>query len=241
MPTPRKASLASRKPALGLPDPSDLPPLPDTPPPVPEGEVLGLPGVPEEATAAVAIPDVEDLAPSETVVDPVTGAAGVDLGTTKAGRSAELKAELEAADRRRAAEAAALAAGAVHAPEPVSAGRAPVQQARLDEHAEAQRAYKAERDRLRRQAAPVAEAVDAEELSVETPAEQAARAKAEAKEAYEARVAAMGPDEPRYVATGRAPRPKVCGHVLSAGDVVPGAYLYTRLDSWINNKLITPA
>lgn len=49
---------------------------------------------------------------------------------------------------------------------------------------------------------------------------------------YQARVAAMGPDEPVYVAGNRAPRLKLGDYTLCPGDVVPGAHSWPRRETY---------
>lgn len=220
----------------------ELPAFPDTPAPVPEGEVLGLPDAPEGATEAAPI--TEELAVSgETPVDPTTGQEAFVPQTTVAGKSDDLKAELAAAEAKR--QAALHAAGKLPAPQVRSAGTpvVPMTTTPRTDHEAAQRDYKAHMAQLRRTPAgtTVVEPDIEASLDTETAEEALRREHAEAKARYEARVAAMSPDEPRYVATGRAPRPKVEGYVLHPGDVVPGAYLFTRLESWLNAKTIAPA
>lgn len=224
------------------PRPAVLPPFPDTPPPLPSGASEGFPDTPEGASDAAPI--TEALAPSGGVaVDPVTGEQGQDLGTTIGGRDPVLQAELEEAEKRleaeRAAQDARVAAGELHAPVEVSPGR-PVGETPLQEHKDKQAAY---REHMRAMAGmpPVLEQALAEpdaDLAVESRSERAQRERDEAFDAYQERVDAMDKNEPRYVATGRAPRPKVCGYVLAPGDVVPGAANFARLDSWISGGII---
>jgi hypothetical protein len=225
-----------------------LPPMPDTPPPVPEGEVLGFAPEPTDASAAAPITEAVE-ASGEVPVDPTTGEKAYVPETTTAGRSAELKIELEVADAKRQAEKATEIArheaGRLPVPTVHSPGTPanPMHKVPLAEHDAKQREYKEHMLSLRRNGAGTIVVEPDIEASLETETAQEARARSvvEAKQRYESRVAAMAPDEPRYVATGRAPRPKVEGHPLQAGDVVPGAYLYTRLESWLNAKIITSA
>lgn len=61
------------------------------------------------------------------------------------------------------------------------------------------------------------------------------------QERYEALLAAMPDDEPRWVVGARAKRLQVEGHTLSRGDVVPGAHAWPRRDSWVSAGYIERA
>lgn len=49
---------------------------------------------------------------------------------------------------------------------------------------------------------------------------------------YEAMVAAMPPSEPVYVAGNRAPRLKLGEYTLKPGEIVPGAYYWSRREAY---------
>ena len=90
---------------------------------------------------------------------------------------------------------------------------------------------------LRRQdedeAEPAAAPAAVEDLEV-----RRTRMVSEAATEYRRQVAEMDPAEPRYVVGTRPPRPRVAGHVLAIGDVVPGAHAFPRLESWLNTGIL---
>ena len=68
-------------------------------------------------------------------------------------------------------------------------------------------------------------ALEVEAFLALTPAEQGAAT-------YFARVAAMDPEEPVYVAGNRAPRLKVGDYTLQPGEIVPGAHGWPRREAY---------
>ena len=230
----------------------ELPPLPDTPPPLPEGAKLGFDDAPEGAVRAapLEIPEDELHNPAEVPVDPTTGEAAEIPEVTRAGASDALRRELELAEQLRATEERAAAAEAErdalreNAPMRLEeandiGGHGPADQADLELHKRAQAAYRKHRHQQLvngHQAALVQEPTV--EVEVESAEERSARLRAEAKAEYERRVAAMPPDEVVYVVGPRPPRPKIAGHTLSIGDVVPGAWAFPRLESWVSTGIL---
>lgn len=209
-----------------------LPPLPSEPPPLPEGVTEGFAPPPENATTAAELEATEsellEGVGEEVPVDPVTGEAAVIPETHRGGYSEELARELEEAQERARAGAGQGQANLTHP----------------EEHRQTQAKYRqvAADIRARGDVATVEEAqalqAAAQTVPVETMAERAARLAAEAKAEYERRVAEMPDDEPRYVVGPRPPRPKVAGHTLNIGDVVPGAFAFPRLETWVSSGVL---
>lgn len=208
-----------------------LPPLPTEPPPLPEGAKLGFDDVPEEAAVAapIDVAELEALEDSEQVIDPVTGQEATNLGVTTGGKDPELAARIALAESQ---------AGKIAAPTERSPG-VPVNRVELSEHQRLQRAYRQHIATLPREV-PVEAAVALTEPQ-QTPEDRQAQAAARCKADYEARVAAMSPAEPKYFVGYRPPRPKVCGHTLGIGDVVPGAHYFPRIESWVNTGILVKA
>lgn len=80
----------------------------------------------------------------------------------------------------------------------------------------------------------------AEVAALPTPEERAERAHQEAIAVYLKALIEMPADEPRYVVGLRPPRPRFGELVLEIGDVVPGAALWPRLDSWTRAGIVVP-
>lgn len=245
---PAAALLSKHTPRSVDPDPLagvSLPPLPTTPPPLPEGAVEGFDPPPPGATRAEEVPeDVIDLGHDGELVDPTTGKVAVAPGHTAAGKSESLAAELEAAEKIRQAEARADAAEAAledlrsSTPMDVLGNLGPVNQVDPALHKAAQAHYRSQQQALRQASSVAVAEPEAPPEPQEDFHERRSRLLGEAKAEYERRVAAMPPEEPVYVVGPRPPRPKVAGHTLSIGDVVPGAYAFPRLESWVSTGIL---
>lgn len=199
---------------------------------------------PEGATAAapLEIPEDEDLTTPTGNNEP----AGA---FTKVEKDPELKRELELAEQLRAAEERANAAekelAELRESTPMDleganelGGLGPASQVDPAEHRAAQARYRALRQQQLMAGNPEPEAPEVPEIELESPEERAERVREEAKAEYERRVAEMDPSEPVYVVGPRPPRPKVAGHTLAIGDVVPGAAYFTRLESWVGTGIL---
>jgi hypothetical protein len=254
--TPRNPVAPSALQPEEQPDFGPLPPLPSAPPPLPPGTRAGFDDLPEGAVAAepLVVPEDADLTPSDVPVDPVTGEEAEIPDVTRAGASEELRAELDAAARIREAEEARDAAiaelealranapmdleGANDLGGPQIGGLGPAGQIDPADHRAAQARYRAFRQQQLVNGPPPAAAPEAPAVPTETAEDRSIRLRAEARAEYERRVAAMPEDEPRYRVGPRGKRPKVAGHTLEVGDVVPGAAYFPRLSSWTDSGML---